>query len=507
MTLTLARKSSLLVLLLLPAFAVYAQQRVSNDARIQSLEVGIKKELENSPSKESPDYQFYKKTLSRLRQQLLWLLVKRTGALETRIQNLSGSDLPDISAHVRELGVELANVNGEIARLRRALGSDIGTPSAEEEAGPATTPGPVAVTLVPPPPTVATPVAPPAPAQSPTPDIKEVAKTVAALKTTVNKITEENLNKVSAVFAAVNKISDDDLKKAAAPKEVTENKLPAFPCSDQGQAVPTSTNVNPSLYDVSVCALARDINLDDRIEPGKEARLIYLKQDSQNLFRLLIAKLLKTTGTESYVALVTEAQERRIDQQIGAGASSSGTTSLVSKGGIPYLFGLAVENGAATQSQSDTTITFRVNPAGALNLIQKKGFISGFRQNESDPFLKFLSKSSLGFSFDTNRGAQPGVFTGDKQQLSAFSAKFEFVNDRDPRLKRYERDWEEFAAKQGILFAQQMWKTTISVFSFKVPAGEDAVFADPALQAWLVQTNNRIGKVQSDLATPDRINA
>jgi hypothetical protein len=219
----------------------------------------------------------------------------------------------------------------------------------------------------------------------------------------------------------------------------------------------------------------------------------------------LIAKLLKTKGTESYVSFVTEAQDARIDQQVGAGPSSQGTTSLVVKGGVPYFFGLAVENGAATQSQSGTTITYRANPAGLLNMFEKKGFITGFRQNESDPFLKVLGKTSLGFTFDTSRGNQPGVFTGDKQQLSAFSARFEFVNERDPRLKKYERTWEEFVANEGVALAKQVWATTLALNDWG-SATSDESFKDPALEAWLQQTNQVLITIDRNLAPLERIN-
>jgi hypothetical protein len=226
------------------------------------------------------------------------------------------------------------------------------------------------------------------------------------------------------------------------------------------------------------------------------------------MFTILTAKLLKTetASGESYAAFVSEAQEIRTDQQMGAGPSSSGTTSLVSKGGIPYLFGLAVENGAATQSQSDTTITFRVNPAGVLDIFGNKGFITGFRNDQNDPFLKFLGKTSLGFSFDTSRGNQPGVFTGDKQQLSAFSARVQFVNERDPRQKKYEADWERFVADEGVKLAQQVWKTTTAVIDL---GGNRRAFGDPALQAWLNQTNENLSSARANASgtNEQKINA
>jgi hypothetical protein len=216
--------------------------------------------------------------------------------------------------------------------------------------------------------------------------------------------------------------------------------------------------------------------------------------------------LLQAAGDESYASFVTQAQEQRTDQQLGAGPSSSGTTSLVSKGGIPYALAFAVENGAATQTQSDTTVTFRVNPAGALSLFNNSGFITGFRQTENDALLKFLRKTSLGFTFDTTRGDQPGVFTGDRQQLSEVNVRFEFVNDRDPRLRKHKAKWEQFVGNQGVTFANQSWETTVALTTFGDRDGIDS-FSDPALQAWLEETNRLIVQETANLTGEQRIAA
>jgi hypothetical protein len=270
-----------------------------------------------------------------------------------------------------------------------------------------------------------------------------------------------------------------DLSKAAAP-EVAKSATSTPPC-----AVVLANLRQFSKVDTGICGMADDIVTNRR------DKTILLRQDKFDLYPILISKLLKTNATESYVTFVTEAQEARTDQQVGAGSGSNGTTSLTVKGGVPYLFGLAVENGAATQSQSGTTITYRVNPGGMVNLLAKKGFITGFQESENDPFQKLLRKTSLGFTFDTSRGVQPGVFTGDKQQLSAFSARVEFVNDRDPRLKKYKRTWESFVSTELVKLGNAASAATLALNDNHTAAEKDT-FKDPALQAWLNQTNDAI---------------
>jgi hypothetical protein len=414
--------------------------------------------IENAPSPGSAAEADYRSSLLSLRRKLRDLLGEKRGAWKAKIGNLQPmASTPEIARVVTALQDELRGVESEVADLEVAL----------VQASPIASASPVA----------ALPISRPVPKPP-------------ATRQTVTPSDVQN-----AFGAKVASLAIKDPEKSAAP-EVTASALPQPACTDQGLPnIPA-----PSRMDTAFCGLAADI------EERTTNKVILLSGDKGPLLTILIGKLLKTQGTESYVSFVTEAQEKRIDQQIGAGPSSQGTTSLVVKGGVPYLFGLAVENGAATQSQSDTTITYRVNPAGALKLFLKEGFIPAFRENEKDPFLKFLSKTSLGFTFDTSRGAQPGVFTGDKQQLAAFSARVEFFNDRDPRLKKYERAWEEFVATEQVKLGQEIYKTTLALNDFGSPTDPES-FKDPALQAWLIQTNQALGTVSnSALPKLEKIN-
>lgn len=436
--------------------SVQGQQPVLTDeAQIQNLRINIQRMIENAPAKDTPDEGGYQNTLLSLRNQLRDLLIEKRGTLKARIQNLSAPDaLPEVLAHVHQLQLQLKSVNDEVTGIDRELGRTMTTG------------------LVPQP--------------SAQPPVKEESATARNDTSPVEP----------ATFAeAVKNISSVELRNAAAPEEVATDKVEVA-CNDMGR--PAATKF--SRLDESVCRLARKLSKDDRT--------ITLAQDLDQVLIILTAKLLKikTNGGESYASFVTEAQEARTDQQMGAGPSNSGTTSLVVKGGVPYLFGLAVENGAATESRSGTTVTFRVNPAGALNLFSNKGFITGFRQAQEDPVMNFLRKTSIGLSFDTDRGNQPGVFTGDKQQLSSVSARFEFVNERDPRHTKYEADWERFVADEGVRLAQQVWKTTVAIVDFGGPDRHKS-FSDPALQAWFNQTNESITRVDTSLANEARINA
>jgi len=451
---------------LLLAVSAYGQEAApSDEARIRQLRDAVGAMAENAPPAGSSLEGDFVGALQRVRGQLHDALLERNGALKQSIRNLqSRANVPEVQGYVRRLSEEQQRVEEEIQGLKRDLA---GAPPASAPAPPM----PVTAINVPAPKPGQPP---PTPDPTPQPPTKQERE---------------------AFEGAVANFTPDKLAEAVSPA-AAEGTSTAPTCLDvQPPALPFAAG--SSLLEQNICRLASDL--------ARDRRRVLLSQDEGPLLTLLIAKLLKTESGASYAAFVTEAQERRTDQQMGSSPASEGTTSLVSKGGIPYAFGFAVEHGAATRTQSDTTVTFRVNPAGLLGLMTDKGFITGFRESERDPLLKFLRKTSVGFTFDTTRGDQPGVFTGDRQQLSEVSARIEFVNDRDPRHLKYARMWEEFVADEGVRLARQIWATSKIVLPESWgDRTHDIPFRDPALQAWLEQTNRlinasgfRVGEVES----------
>lgn len=176
--------------------------------------------------------------------------------------------------------------------------------------------------------------------------------------------------------------------------------------------------------------------------------------------------------------LTAQAENASHAKNVSAGSSSAGSTALVSKAGLPAVFGFAVENGALTRKVDGTTVTFTGNPVGIIETLAKKGFIDSF-QNQDD-FTAFLRKLSFGVSFDTSRGDQSGVFTADRQQLSGFSFKYNIMDQRDPRSSRWTRRWQALTNKQASSLAR-------SLNSFVIALATPPGF--PGFDAWL--TNAR----------------
>ena len=150
----------------------------------------------------------------------------------------------------------------------------------------------------------------------------------------------------------------------------------------------------------------------------------------------------KIAGT--FVSMV---EESRVDKQVGAESSGSGTTSLTSKGNVPEILGLAVENGALTQSKSGTAVTFSGNPVGIIKAMGDRGYLQGY--TDDDPLTRRIRDFSFSLTFDTSRGNNQGTLTGDLQQVSSYSFRYAIVNHRDPRSRIYGGKWLALAEGPG----------------------------------------------------------
>jgi len=198
-----------------------------------------------------------------------------------------------------------------------------------------------------------------------------------------------------------------------------------------------------------------------------------------------VAVLTHTKATRDFIDLLVKFEEERSDKQVGTAASSSGSTTVASKGTVPKILGFAVENGAITQSRSGTTVTFRGNVGGAIAALAGNGLLEIAAPN--DPSIRALRRSTFSGSFDTSRGATGtnSEFTGDQQQLSQLTARIELVNHRDPDAARAIMKWRTRLTDP---------QTQITV-SARILA--DALKRDPAVAAWLADTTLKTKAAQA----------
>jgi hypothetical protein len=165
-------------------------------------------------------------------------------------------------------------------------------------------------------------------------------------------------------------------------------------------------------------------------------------------------------------------EDDRLNKQIGTAANAAGTTSVVSKGSVPALFGFAVENGALTRDISGTTITFRGSPGNIYAAFLRNTYLeAGPAVPPLDGTFESLAKrASFYASFDASRGnpnsttttpSPPGepvnlVFTGDRQQLAGYGVRYEIINRRDPRREEYQPAIEALINEVGLPFITQL---------------------------------------------------
>lgn len=185
-------------------------------------------------------------------------------------------------------------------------------------------------------------------------------------------------------------------------------------------------------------------------------------------------------------SLLSELEQKRIDKQTGAGPSAAGTTSLVSKGSVPALLGLAVENGALTQSVSGTSVTFRGKPADIVKALAKKDYIQSAITPADDPLQRFLGALSYGITFDTKLGNTPGTFTGSRQQVTDFSFRYEVCNRRDPRHPMYREQWKMLTDALGTPLASNLANLT------------EALVNHPAYESWVEAATNAVAAASKD---------
>jgi hypothetical protein len=268
---------------------------------------------------------------------------------------------------------------------------------------------------------------------------------------------------------------------------------PAAPLQAQNPAPAPGCNLyekNPkqfSFVDLYICSLAADIK-ERKLGNAARRRIanpvagLDLPADYTRLFIVLSAK--KGRAAELVIA-----EESRTDKQVGSDSASSGSTSLVSKGNVPAILGFAVENGALERDVTGTTITFRATPVGIFKSLAGQGLIGGY--DTDDATTRFLRRFSFGVSFDANRGAEPGLFTGGKQQISSISARAVLYDKRDPRRAEYKKDWEDFLGREAMAFLQADVETRNLLIDINANTGA-TTWTDPALEGWFEDTQRAL---------------
>lgn len=306
-----------------------------------------------------------------------------------------------------------------------------------------------------------------------------------------NNSNDDNTNakiKILPLSEAAQKVNAKSLEKTFQPvsdakcSSIAEEDLPFY-----------------SEFRIQLCRLI------DSIKPEGDDRSvkISLAENEDVLVRLVTLKSISDNDSTRFLAarnFLLKSEKVRTDKQIGADSKSKGTTSIVSKGGIPALFGFAVENGGATSTVDGTSMTFRVNPAGLTQALTGSDYAELFEQQRRNSALDLFSKVSLGFTFDTTRGSEANmpVFTGSESQLSAISFRYEFINQRSPKNSRFRRLWRGFVNNQARAYFEKQNELYGQIYVSSESRGRNQ-FSIPDLQAALNNANAKLDAEKAEI--------
>ena len=183
---------------------------------------------------------------------------------------------------------------------------------------------------------------------------------------------------------------------------------------------------------------------------------------------------------------ILDTEAVRNDKLVGATSESPGTTNLVSNGGVPLIFSLATEHGAATSSTSGTNTTFQFNPIGLTNFLTGglSSTNSGKSTCESETgFRKHLCRTSFGITFDLSSDVETPTFIGSREQLSQISFRYAFVTRKEPSIDEFKTKTKAFVDEVVVPTSTNQFKSLDKLLD------GDQNFTNPTLLIWLNDTN------------------
>ncbi len=194
-------------------------------------------------------------------------------------------------------------------------------------------------------------------------------------------------------------------------------------------------------------------------------------------------------GDALFGGLASAWQNTRVDKQVGATASSSGTTDLVSRPSTPQLLGLALQLGALTQTTSGTVATFHGNadsmvravagaPISCLGCMGTKGW-KNLNFSVSFDLSRQGGKQVSTSGQATASSPTPAaiVLPQSSRQLSSFTARYDIYNPKDTRSPEFQRAWGTWFTAHAADLKIAGDKLLDTVSKFLDPLEQDEAFA------------------------------
>lgn len=254
----------------------------------------------------------------------------------------------------------------------------------------------------------------------------------------------------------------------AANNQSVQEKQPApTPPAPAPQAASSSAAASSTLSDPEAVVVQHVQGAFNEVAPAgqtpiSESDRLY---DAQHIFaRDLAPYVLYLASANIPRRILSDAEEKRIDQQVGTTQPSTGT-SVASKGSVPWLLGFAAESGALTQSTSNNVLTFNGTPANVIKALKAKNYFQSYYVGADSPLVKWFF-TPLSFSLSFNVAQSPGSSNSSGGSLmsggtgstataasngtfAGGTLRYSILNHRDARGTRYQEVWKGFVQQNA----------------------------------------------------------
>lgn len=214
---------------------------------------------------------------------------------------------------------------------------------------------------------------------------------------------------------------------SAAPPATTLK--PVTDCSSSN----SYKNAPPLLTDI-VERLAEDIvfrakNPQFMVNSNFPKMLFYVMADALTVNTDAPVRSIKNLKAYQYLG-----ETARTDKQVGAGSSSSGTTSAIEKPGFARLLGFAVEKGAILKDINGSSLTLSTSPYVLYTLN------GGGDTAENYARSGFLNRIGMSASFNIE-DQNTVLASARRNQLTDWSVRARLYGDRSTRSQAFQEAW------------------------------------------------------------------
>lgn len=130
-----------------------------------------------------------------------------------------------------------------------------------------------------------------------------------------------------------------------------------------------------------------------------------------------------------------KAETARTDKQTGAPPSAAGTTSIVSKPGIPELLAFAIERGAVSKTTTGTTATLSTTPYAAVTLLGTADSADFYT------YYGFLGRLGVSATFPITSSGDGS--DNNMNEITSWALKLRLLGDRNPRSREFVNKWNK----------------------------------------------------------------